>query len=94
MKICAAKVYLAQLVGIADTLCDFPFHLHLRVFIHWGTGNCFTELLGDASTAPFPRRLDLFLQDSAHWNIRRDLRPFSDSPNGLGNLQAIFSLFF
>ncbi|KAG5571480.1 hypothetical protein H5410_061246 [Solanum commersonii] len=52
------------------------------------------ELLGVAPTAPFPRRLDLFLQGLAHWNIRRDLRPFDISPNGLGDLQAIFSSFF
>ncbi|KAG5610024.1 hypothetical protein H5410_021305 [Solanum commersonii] len=30
------------------------------------------ELLNDALTAPFDCRLDLLLQDSAHWNIRRD----------------------
>ncbi|KAG5576853.1 hypothetical protein H5410_056987 [Solanum commersonii] len=32
-------------------------------------GNDFTKLLGDAPTAPFPRRLDLFLSGSTHWNI-------------------------
>uniref|UniRef100_M1DYR5 Uncharacterized protein n=1 Tax=Solanum tuberosum TaxID=4113 RepID=M1DYR5_SOLTU len=52
------------------------------------------ELLGDAPTASFPRRLDLFLRGSAYWNIRRDLRPFGDSPNGLGDLQAVFASFF
>uniref|UniRef100_M1DML7 Uncharacterized protein n=1 Tax=Solanum tuberosum TaxID=4113 RepID=M1DML7_SOLTU len=60
----------------------FSFCLqHLRVLNHWVIWNCFAELLGDAPTALFPRKLDLFLQGSVHWNIRRELRLFSDSPN-------------
>ncbi|KAG5611034.1 hypothetical protein H5410_022315 [Solanum commersonii] len=54
------------------------------------TQNYFAKLLDDASTTPFPRKLDLFLQGSAHWNIRRDLRPFGDLPNGLGVQEGCF----
>ncbi|KAG5580097.1 hypothetical protein H5410_050724, partial [Solanum commersonii] len=61
----------------------FNFYLqHLHVLDHWAIGNYFTELLDDASTSPFPRRLDLFLQGSAHWNIKR------------GDPQAFFSSSF
>ncbi|KAG5580646.1 hypothetical protein H5410_051273 [Solanum commersonii] len=31
---------------------------------------------------------------SAHWNIRRGCRPVGDSPNGLGDHQAVFSSYF
>ncbi|WMV46118.1 hypothetical protein MTR67_039503 [Solanum verrucosum] len=44
---------------------------HRRVLGHWTTWYCFAELLGDAPTAPYLRRLDPFLQGSAHWNKRR-----------------------
>ncbi|KAG5584834.1 hypothetical protein H5410_045268 [Solanum commersonii] len=44
-------------------LSPFSFFLqHLRILIHWATKNCFTKLLGDAPTAPFSHRLDLFLR--------------------------------
>uniref|UniRef100_M1DJF0 Uncharacterized protein n=1 Tax=Solanum tuberosum TaxID=4113 RepID=M1DJF0_SOLTU len=68
--------------------------LHSRVLRHWAIECCFAELLGDAPTAPFHRRLDLFLQGSAHWNIRRDLGPFGDSSSSLGDPQEVFSPFF
>ncbi|KAG5610213.1 hypothetical protein H5410_021494, partial [Solanum commersonii] len=51
--------------------CEGQLDVHLRVLIHWATGNCFAELLGDALTAPFHRQLDLFLQGSSHWNFGR-----------------------
>ncbi|KAG5591410.1 hypothetical protein H5410_041924 [Solanum commersonii] len=38
---------------------------------HWATWYCFAELLGDASTTPFFRRLEPFLKGLAHWNKRR-----------------------
>ncbi|WMV25552.1 hypothetical protein MTR67_018937 [Solanum verrucosum] len=42
-----------------------------RALVYWVAWYCFTELLGDALTAPLFRRLDPFLQGSAHWNKRR-----------------------
>ncbi|KAG5576505.1 hypothetical protein H5410_056639 [Solanum commersonii] len=39
---------------------------HHRALGHWVTWYFFAKLLGDAPPAPFFRRLDLFLQGSAH----------------------------
>ncbi|WMV26480.1 hypothetical protein MTR67_019865 [Solanum verrucosum] len=51
-----------------------------RALGHWAAWYCFIELLGNVTTAPFFRRLDPFLQGSAHWNKRRSktLRRSSD----------------
>ncbi|KAG5630446.1 hypothetical protein H5410_002163 [Solanum commersonii] len=35
----------------------------------------------------------LLLRGSAHWNIRRDLGPFDDLPNSLGDPHEVSSLF-
>ncbi|KAG5631548.1 hypothetical protein H5410_003265 [Solanum commersonii] len=50
---------------------ESPINSHHRALCHWATWYCFTKLLSDALTAPFFRRLDPFLQGSAHWNKRR-----------------------
>ncbi|WMV45893.1 hypothetical protein MTR67_039278 [Solanum verrucosum] len=68
--------------------------LHSRVMRHWEIECYFVKLLGDAPAAPFHRRLDLLLQGSAQWNIRRDVGSFGDSHNGLGYPQGVLSPFF
>ncbi|KAG5629960.1 hypothetical protein H5410_001677 [Solanum commersonii] len=80
------KIYVAE---------DYLAHIQpLRVLNHWAIWYCFAKLLGNALSAHCHRRLDLLLQDSTHWNIRRDLGPFGDSPNGLADPQEVFSPFF
>ncbi|KAG5620007.1 hypothetical protein H5410_005225, partial [Solanum commersonii] len=60
---------------------------HSCILRHWVIECCFTELIDNAPTAHFHCRLNLLLQGLAHWNIRRDLGPFSDLPNSLGDPQ-------
>uniref|UniRef100_M1BE79 Uncharacterized protein n=1 Tax=Solanum tuberosum TaxID=4113 RepID=M1BE79_SOLTU len=70
---------------------------HRHALNHWETRYCFVELLGDAPTAPFFRRLDPFLQGSAHWNKSQSktlwrLAKWTRRSSGLHFL-VIFSLF-
>ncbi|WMV19087.1 hypothetical protein MTR67_012472, partial [Solanum verrucosum] len=78
--ICAAADHSASLVGITDQLGGFALWCsssssctnpqHCRALGQWATWYYFVKHLGDASTAPSFRRLDPFLQRSAHWNKR------------------------
>ncbi|KAG5581773.1 hypothetical protein H5410_052400 [Solanum commersonii] len=79
LKIWAAEDHSVQLVGIADTLVDPPFGLVHRLSAFPSSFSRF-EALGDRGLA--------------HWNIRRDLGPFGDSPNGLGDPQGVLCPFF
>ncbi|WMV54919.1 hypothetical protein MTR67_048304 [Solanum verrucosum] len=70
---------------------------HRRALGHWVTWYCFAKLLSDAPTASFFRRLDPFLQGSAHWNKRRSktlgrLAKWTRRSSGL-HFFVLFSLF-
>ncbi|WMV08957.1 hypothetical protein MTR67_002342 [Solanum verrucosum] len=66
---------------------------HRRALGHWATWYCFAELLTMHRLLPFSADLIIFFK-AQHTRTKGDVRPFYDSPSGLGNPQAFISLFF
>ncbi|KAG5570478.1 hypothetical protein H5410_060244 [Solanum commersonii] len=79
-----------KLVGIADTLDDSPFgRFHRFSVLAFSLFNCSVT----RRLFHFTANLTFFFK-AQHTGTKGDFRPISDSPTGLGDLQAFISSFF